>query len=131
MYFTDEKDYIMRMIKEMVRVLFSLMFGKKYVSVELEKENKYEVSGKNLKDFLDMIDSGEINEAENILLDSIDYTDRNEVMTAALLYGYHSEKDSEFLKNNNYTKEEVLSGFKQLLMQSGYTDLLCLVKAEE
>ena len=131
MYFTDEKDYIMRMIKEMVRVLFSLMFGKKYVSVELEKENKYEVSGKNLKDFLDMIDSGEINEAENILLDSIDYTDRNEVMAAALFYQYFSEKDSEFLKNNNYTKEEVMSGFKQLLMQSGYTDLLCLVKAEE
>ena len=131
MYFTDEKDYIMRMIKEMVRVLFSLMFGKKYVSVELEKENKYEVSGKNLKDFLDMIDSGKINEAENILLDSIDYTDRNEVMATALFYQYLSEKDSEFLKNNNYTKEEVLSGFKQLLMQSGYTDLLCLVKAEE
>ena len=131
MYFTDEKDYIMRMIKEMVRVLFSLMFGKKYVSVELEKENKYEVSGKNLKDFLDMIDSGEINEAENILLDSIDYTDRNEVMAAALFYQYLSEKYSEFLKNNNYTKEEVMSGFKQLLMQSGYTDLLCLVKAEE
>ena len=131
MYFTDEKDYIMRMIKEMVRVLFSLMFGKKYVSVELEKENKYEVSGKNLKNFLDMIDSGEINEAENILLDSIDYTDRNEVMAAALFYQYLSEKDREFLKNNNYTKEEVMSGFKQLLMQSGYTDLLCLVKAEE
>ena len=129
MYFTDEKDYIMRMIKEMVRVLFSLIFGKKYVSVELE--NKYEVSGKNLKDFLDMIDSGEINEAENILLDSIDYTDRNEVMAAALFYQYLSEKDSEFLKNNNYTKEEVMSGFKQLLMQSGYTDLLCFVKAEE
>lgn len=131
MYFTDEKDYITRMIKEMVRVLFSLMFGKKYVSVELEKENKYEVSGKNLKDFLDMINSGKINEAENILLDSIDYTDRNEVMAAAPFYQYLSEKDSEFLKNNNYTKEEVMSGFKQLLMQSGYTDLLCLVKAEE
>ena len=131
MYFTDEKDYIMRMIKEMVRVLFSLMFGKKYVSVELEKENKYEVSGKNLKDFLDMIDSGQINEAENILLDSIDYTNKNEVMTVALFYQYLSEKDNKFLENNNYTKEEVLSGFKQLLMQSGYTDLLCLVKDEE
>ena len=64
MYFTDEKDYIMRMIKEMVRILFSLAFGKKYASVELEKVNKYEVSGKNLKDFLNMIDSGQINEAE-------------------------------------------------------------------
>ena len=131
MYFTDEKDYIMRMIKEMVRVLFSLMFGKKYVSVELEKENKYEVSGKNLKDFLDMIDSGEINEAENILLDSIDYTDRNEVMAATFFYQYLSEKDSEFLINNDYTKEEVLSGFKQLLVESGYNNLLYMIKDDE
>ena len=129
MNFTDEKDYIMRMIKEMVRVLFSLAFGKKYVSVELEKENKYEVSGKNLKNFLNMIDLGQINEAENILLDSIDYTNKNEVM--ALFYQYLSEKDNQFLENNNYTKEEVLSGFKQLLMKSGYSDLLYLLKYDE
>ena len=131
MDFADEKDYIMRMIKEMVRVLFSLAFGKKYVSVELEKENKYEVSGKNLKDFLDMIDLGQVNEAENILLDSIDYTNKNELMAAALFYQHLSEKDNEFLENNNYTKEEVFSGFKQLLMQSGYNDLLYLVKDDE
>ena len=131
MYFTDEKDYIMRMIKEMVRVLFSLMFGKKYVSVELEKENKYEVSGKNLKNFLNMIDLGQINEAENILLDSIDYTNNNEVIEVALFYQYLSEKDNKFLENNNYTKEEVLSGFKQLLMKSGYRDLLYLLKYDE
>ena len=128
MNFTDEKDYIMRMIKEMVRVLFSLAFGKEYVSVELEKENKYEVSGKNLKIFLNMIDLGKINEAENILLDSIDYTNNNEVIEVALFYQYLSEKDNKFLENNNYTKEEVLSGFKQLLMKSGYSDLLYLLK---
>ena len=131
MNFTDEKDYIMRMIKEMVRVLFSLAFGKKYVSVDLEKENKYEVSGKNLKIFLNMIDLGQINEAENILLDSIDYTNKNEVMAVALFYQYLSEKDNQFLENNNYTKEEVLSGFKQLLMKSGYSDLLYLLKYDE
>ena len=131
MYFTDEKDYIMRMIKEMVRILFSLIYGKKYVSVELEKENKYEVSGKNLKSFLDMIDSGQINEAENVLLDDIDYANNDEVMAAALFYQYLSEKDSEFLINNNYTKEEVLSGFKQLLVQSGYNNLLYIIKDDE
>ena len=119
------------MIKEMVRVLFSLAFGKKYVSVELEKENKYEVSGKNLKDFLDMIDAGQINEAENILLDGIDYSNRDEVMAAALFYQHLSEKDSEFLESNNYTIEEVFSGFEQLLKQSGYDDLLHLVKGDE
>ena len=130
MCFSDEKDYIMRMIKEMVKILFSLICGKKYVSVEFEKENKYEVSGKNLKSFLDMIDSGQINEAENILLDNIDYTN-NDVMAAALFYQYLSEKDSEFLINNNYTKEEVLSGFKQLLVQSEYNNLLYMIKDDE
>ena len=39
MNFTDEKDYLMRMIKEMVSVLFSLMLGKKYTSVEFEYSN--------------------------------------------------------------------------------------------
>ena len=131
MYFSDEKDYIMRMIKEMVKILISLICGKKYVSVEFEKENKYEVSGKNLKNFLDMIDSGQINEAENILLDNIDYTNNDDVMAAALFYQYLSEKDSEFLINNNYTKEEVLSGFKQLLVQSEYNNLLYMIKDDE
>lgn len=42
MNFEDEKDYIMRMLKEMVRVLFSLMFGKNYVSVEQEAKNREE-----------------------------------------------------------------------------------------
>ena len=95
MDFTDEKDYIMRIIKEMVRVLFSLVFGKKYVSVEIEKENKYEVYGKKLQSFLDMIDSGQINEAENILLNNIDYTNKDEVMAAALFYQHLSEKKSD------------------------------------
>lgn len=39
-----------------------------------------------------MIDLGKINEAENILLDSIDYTNNNEVIEVALFYQYLSEK---------------------------------------
>ena len=118
----DEKDYIMRMIKEMVQVLFSLVFGKKYVSVELEDENKYEVSGNTLKYFFDMIDQGDINEAENLLLEDLDYTNKEEVMAAAFFYQHLSQKDDDFLRRNDYTKEEVLFGFKQLLEKSGYKD---------
>lgn len=123
----DEKDYIMRMIKEMVQVLFSLVFGKKYVSVELEDENKYEVSGNTLKYFFDMIDQGDINEAENLLLEDLDYTNKEEVMAAAFFYQHLSQKDDDFLKRNDYTKEEVLFGFKQLLEKSGYEDLVRLI----
>ena len=123
----DEKDYIMRTIKEMVQVLFSLGFGKKYVSVELEDENKYEVSGNTLKYFFDMIDQGDINEAENLLLEDLDYTNKEEVMAAAFFYQYLSQKDDDFLRRNDYTKEEVLFGFKQLLEKSGYEDLVRLI----
>ena len=128
MNFEDEKDYIMRIIKEMVRVLFSLMFGKKYVSVEQEAENGYEVSGKKLDELLTMIDNGEINEAENLMLDNIDYSNRNELAAAALFYQYLSEKNEDFLQKNNYSKEEVLDGINQIMQKAGYNDLVEVIE---
>ena len=106
MDFNDEKDYIMRIIKEMVRVLFSLMLGKQYKSVELPEENKYEVSGKALEEFEKMVDAGLINEAENILLESIDYTKKEEVLAAILFYQYVSEKDYDFWQHTTTPKRK-------------------------
>ena len=65
MHFEDEKDYLMRIMKEAISVLFSFLLGKTYVSVELERENHYQVSGRDLNGLLEMIDQGQINEAEN------------------------------------------------------------------
>ena len=52
-------------------------------------------------------------------------------MSAALFYQHLSEKDNEFFEQNDYTKEEVLSGFRQLLMQSGYDELLYLIRDDD
>ncbi len=127
MDFNDEKDYIMRIIKEMVRVLFSLMLGKQYQSVELPEENKYEVSGKTLEEFERMVDAGLINEAENVLLESIDYTKKEEAFAAILFYQYVSEKDNDFLAAHNYSKEEALDGIKRLAEQQGYGQITSLL----
>ncbi len=128
MTFEDEKDYIMRIIKEMVRVLFSLMLGKKYVSVEMEKNNGSEISGKKLEDYLQMIDQGEINEAENQLLENIDYSDKDNVATAALFYQYLSEKTECFLTEHDFSKEEVLDGMNRLIQKAGYGDVLNIME---
>lgn len=120
MLYSDEKDYIMRMIKEVARVLFSLMLGKKYVQVELEDQNKYEVSGRKLGDYKAMADRGEINEAENLLLEEIDYDNSEEVAAALLFYQYVSQKGQDFLKLHNYSEEEVLEGMQQLARNAGY-----------
>ena len=98
MDFIDEKDYIMRLIKEAVRVLFSLILGKQYKSVELPEANKYEVSGDTLEKYERMVDEGFINEAENILLEGIDYT-----------------------------KEEALDGIKRLAEKLGYGQISSLI----
>ena len=129
MIYSDEKDYVMRMIKEMARVIFSLAFDKTYVSVEMEKANKYRVSGKALNDLWEMIDAGQINEAENLLLEKIDYADKEVVMGAALFYLYLSEKEDSFLEAHQYSKEEVLFGFKQLFERSGYQEILSLIES--
>lgn len=123
MDFNDEKDYIMRIIKEMVRVLFSLMLGKQYKSVELPEENKYEVSGKALEEFEKMVDQGFVNEAENMLLENIDYTQKEEILAALLFYQYISEKDNAFLASHNYSKEEALDGIKALAEKAGYGEM--------
>lgn len=127
MDFNDEKDYIMRIIKEMVRVLFSLMLGKQYQSVELPEENNYEISGKALEEFEKMVDAGLINEAENVLLESIGYTKKEEVFAAILFYQYVSEKDNDFLAAHNYSKEEALDGIKRLAEQQGYGQITSLL----
>ena len=124
----DEKDYIMRIIKEMVRVLFSLMLGKKYVAVEMERDNGYEVSGRKLAELLEMIDCGEINKAENLLLESLDYSDKNSIAAAAMFYQYLSEKSENFLTEHDFSMEEVVDGMNRLVQKAGYGDLLNIVE---
>ena len=128
MNFEDEKDYIMRIIKETVRLLFSLMLGKNYVSVEQELKNKYEVSGRTLDNLLSMADDGKINEAENIILDGIDYSSKNEVAAAALFYHHLSEMEENFLDHNNYSQEDILDGLKQVVEEAGYGNLAGIVE---
>lgn len=120
MHYEDEKDYLMRMIKQVARILFSLMPDKEYVQVALEDENKFEVSGRNPDEYKAMVDRGEVNEAENFLLENIDYNSKDEVAAAVLFYQYVGEKGEAFLKQYNYTAEEALEGLKQLAERAGY-----------
>ena len=128
MRFEDEKDYIMRMIKEMVSVLFSILLGKQYVSVDEERKNGYEVSGTDLNDLLDMIDNGQINEAENLMLDDIDYSNKKGLAAALLFYQYLSEKKKDFLQDHDYSDEEILEGAKQVLKKAGYGDIVKIME---
>ena len=124
MLYEDEKDYIMRMIKEMLRVLFSLMLGKQYTQVEMSRENKYSVSGQRLGDLKEMVDRGQINEAENMLLENLNYEEPEEVAAAILFYEYVSQKEEHFLEEHDYSLEEVYDGLMRLAEGTGYGEMV-------
>ena len=70
-----------------------------------------------------MIDQGLVNEAENILLENIDYTKKEEILAAILFYQYVGEKNNDFLTSHNYSKEEALDGLKALAEKAGYGEM--------
>ncbi|MDE6889912.1 MAG: hypothetical protein K2P45_14975 [Eubacterium sp.] len=124
MNFQDEKDYLMRIIKEVISILISLTLGKKYTQVELPDENKYDLSDEDLSSLKAMIDRGEINEAENMLLsDGTTPIDRQSIAKLIFFYEYTSQKSDRFLQEHNYTREEVLEGLKLLAKNIGYKNI--------
>ena len=70
-----------------------------------------------------MIDNGEINDAENRMLSDFDYGNRDDVISAVIFYNYLSDKEDEFLLQNNYSREEILDGLEQLTQKAGYSNL--------
>ncbi len=124
MNYETEKDYILRLIKEIARTLSSLVLGKKYEQEDLSVQSRYGLSDDRFAYIKNMVDRGEVNEAENILLDQIDYGEKTSVAELIFFYEYACIKGDEFLKKYNYSMEEVLEGLKMLADHLGYQDVL-------
>lgn len=92
-----EQDYVMRLIKEMVRVILKLLFNIDTESPTVDLlENKEEKE--TLEKLLDMVDTGKINEAKNRLYDLTGDTDVNSLEVALLFYSYLNDKTDDFLE---------------------------------
>lgn len=61
-----------------------------------------------------MVDQGEVNEAENELLERIDYSSKEDLAEAMFFYEYAASKGDEFLEEHNYSLEEIQEGIQQL-----------------
>lgn len=120
-----EQDYIMWLIKEMVRVLLKLLFNidAQSPSVELLEDAEEKQALENL---LDMIDEGKINEAENSLYDSVENMDKSGLEMALLFYSYLNDKSDAFLEEHDFNRIEVKQGLESITSRygiSGFSEL--------
>lgn len=117
-----EQDYVMRLIKEMVRMILKLLFNIDTESPTTELlENKEE--RETLENLLDMVDAGKINEAENKLYDLISATDINSLEVALLFYSYLNDKADDFLEENDFSRDEIKLGIENVADRFGLSSI--------
>lgn len=117
-----EQDYVMRLIKEMVRAILKLLFNVDTESPTAELlENKEEKE--ILENLLDMVDAGKINEAENRLYDLTSDTDVNNLEVALLFYFCLNDKTDDFLEKNDFSRDEIKLGLENVIDKFGLSSI--------
>ncbi|MGN6711515.1 DUF6483 family protein [Anaerocolumna jejuensis] len=119
-----EQDYIMRLIHEMVRAFLKLIFridsDNKEELIFDEKEQEEEEKYTKL---LNLIDEGEINEAENKLLNDLNPEEIQYFKTALMFYSYLNGKDTDFLEEHDFSRKEIMEGLKHVSAVYGYESM--------
>lgn len=113
-----EQDYVMRLIKEMVRAILKLLFNidTDSPSAELLEDAKEQ---QTLDELLDMVDNGFINEAENKIYEITEEGKKTDLEMALLFYSYLNDKSDEFLEAHNYSRDGIKAGLKDITVRYG------------
>ena len=113
-----EKDYIMRLIHGVSRMLAWMIFGKN-IAEEEELVSLMEKTCRENHDYLrQMIDSGQINQAEEKLFDLIETVAWDDRQIAALVlsfYDYLNSRDDDFLARSDFSRDEIISGLEDAM----------------
>ena len=117
-----EEDYIMRQIREMVRMLLKLLF-----QMDLEEDSEELLRGTKenevLRELLEMVDDGRINEAENRVYELCEDGEMANLKVMLLFYDYLNGKSDEYLEECEFSREELKEDMRDVLAGFGLSDM--------
>lgn len=119
-----EQDYVMRLIKQMMQVLAKLIFHKKEEPEITEPTLTSSGDSETAIDLFALADSGQINEAENLLYEHLNTSDLSQLKLAFAFYEHLNEYQNDFLEEHNYSREEILEGIKNIAAEFGVSGLV-------
>lgn len=117
-----EQDYVLRLIRESARLIAKLVFGID-TPMLFDALAKDASDPETLKRLLELTDNGEINEAENQLYLITEEGTPDGLKLALLFYLHLSEKSDRFLKEHDYSRDEVLQGLNDAARQYGLDEI--------
>lgn len=113
-----EQDYVMRIIRDMIRFLAKVLLDKEEIGYERQNENYTDYLHNQLLEF---IEKGKINEAENLLWNNLDLKNKDHIVLALDFYTRLNDMSDEFLENNNFSREEIQMGLQEIAKRFGIT----------
>ena len=118
-----KQDYILRMIEELINVLVKTLNEDDKASVK--EENSNSSNDNKLYVYLkSLVDDKKINEAENYLFEKLEENNKKDFFDGMSFYKYLNEKDDLFLKECNYSREEIVEGMADISRMYGYGDFV-------
>ncbi|WIV11518.1 DUF6483 family protein [Proteiniborus sp. MB09-C3] len=114
-----QKDWIMRQIENIIQLIARFFFKKYTVHYEIIDETNHTQTDLLYKELLELLNSLEINEAENLLYERIKANDRNYLMVAVDFYKRLNELSDEQLESADFSREEIRSGLEEISRMFG------------
>ena len=110
-----QDDHMIRNIQDVGRLIAKLLLHEQQPDYKLpENEEDYTEADKLFSTVMKLAEEGKINEAENELYMGMVEDDADYLELALTFYLYLNDMDGDFLDDNDYSREEVLEGMKDL-----------------
>ena len=119
-----EKDYILRMIKDLTKSIAHLILGKSEIEYELPKESEYSRVDTLYVKLIELVNMGQINEAEDLLFDEINPSDIRQFEMAMSFYLYLNDFGDDYLEKNNYSRDEITEGIRSICKEYGVSSMV-------
>ena len=118
-----EQDYVMRMIRELIRGMLKMCFGIDTDSPALTLV-KNEEKRQTTEELLKMTDDGRINEAEDRLFCVLEPGNGEDLKMALVFYAHVNEKTDAFLEAHGFSRAEIHTGLRDITEKAGVGGLM-------
>lgn len=114
----------MRQIRQLAKMVAKFFFNIEPTTLTEELEDRLSENETGiLRTLIEMIDAGDICKAEDMLFEIVEAKENGYIETALLFYDYLDSKSDEFLLLNNFSREEVLEGLREVVKTLGLDDV--------
>ena len=115
-----EQDYIMRLIKQVIRALIGVLMNKKSALYYIFPVNGQQKSGDDfLQRLTHLANEGRICEAENMLFAAMESGTDDVLYTGLLFYEHLNEFEDDYLEAHNFSRDEIQQGVLEIAKRMG------------